>query len=147
MPGNWPVLFGKGPTEKARATGTSPAAYFARWGGLGKQASREAGTAPRFDPNEYLERQLAQEEIAFEALDNGLLRCAAPARAQAICDGLGAEQLDALPRKWLDRLPHPFTREDREAGYRYEGSILQAEFSLTQVLDRPVTGRLFFEEG
>jgi len=28
MPGNWHVLFGKGPTEKARATGTSPAAYF-----------------------------------------------------------------------------------------------------------------------
>jgi len=25
-------------------------------------------------------------------------------------------------------------------------SILQAEFSLTQVLDRPVTGRVFFEE-
>ena len=28
MPGNWPALFGKGPTEKARVTGTSPAAYF-----------------------------------------------------------------------------------------------------------------------
>jgi hypothetical protein len=32
------------------------------------------------------------------------------------------------------------------AGYRYDISILQAEFSLTQVLDRPVTGRAFFEE-
>src|SRR6266536_1775629 len=146
MPGNWPVLFGKGPTEKARATGTSPAAYFARWGGLGKQASREAGTAPRFVPNEYLERQLAQEEIAFEALDNGLIRCAAPARAQAICDGLGAEQIDARMRTWLGRLPQPFTAKDREAGYRYAVSILQAEFSLTQVLDRPLTGRVFFEE-
>ena len=30
---------------------------------------------------------------------------------------------------------------DRAAGYRYDLSILQAEFSLTQVLDRPVTGR------
>ncbi|MGH8570869.1 MAG: hypothetical protein ACREXU_23400, partial [Gammaproteobacteria bacterium] len=29
---------------------------------------------------------------------------------------------------------------------RYEVSILQAEFSRTQVLDRPVTGRVFFEE-
>jgi hypothetical protein len=28
VPGNWPALFGKGPTEKARVTGTSPAAYF-----------------------------------------------------------------------------------------------------------------------
>ncbi len=35
---------------------------------------------------------------------------------------------------------------DRKAGYRYQISILQAEFSLTQVLDRPVTGRVFFEE-
>jgi hypothetical protein len=44
------------------------------------------------------------------------------------------------------RLPHPFPARDRAAGYRYQLSILQAEFSLTQVLDRPVTGRIFFEE-
>jgi hypothetical protein len=43
-------------------------------------------------------------------------------------------------------LPHPFTGADRRAGYRYDVSILQAEFSLTQVLDRPVHGRLFFEQ-
>ena len=29
---------------------------------------------------------------------------------------------------------------------RYQLSILQAEFSLTQLLDRPVTGRIFFEQ-
>jgi hypothetical protein len=63
-----------------------------------------------------------------------------------ICDGLSAEKIDALLRKWLRKLPHPFTAADRKAGYRYEISILQAEFSLTQVLDRPVTGRVFFEE-
>jgi hypothetical protein len=96
--------------------------------------------------HEYLKRQLAQEGIDFEALDNGLLSCADAARAQAICDALGAEQIAALLRQWLDRLPQPFTLEDREAGYRYEISILQAEFSLTQVLDRPLTGRVFFEE-
>ena len=43
------------------------------------------------------------------------------------------------------RLPHPFSPADREAGYRYDISIWQAEFSLTQVLDRPVSGRVFFE--
>jgi hypothetical protein len=43
-------------------------------------------------------------------------------------------------------LPHPFTGRDRRAGYRYDISILQAEFSLTQVLDRPLTGRVFFED-
>jgi len=41
---------------------------------------------------------------------------------------------------------HPYRPEDRAAGYRYELSILQAEFSLTQVLDFLRTGRLFFEE-
>jgi hypothetical protein len=43
-------------------------------------------------------------------------------------------------------VPHPFTAGDRKAGYRYDVSILQAEFSLTQVLDRPHSGRVFFEE-
>ena len=43
-------------------------------------------------------------------------------------------------------LPHPYETRDRKAGYRYQISILQAEFSLTQVLDRPVTGRVLFEE-
>jgi hypothetical protein len=89
---------------------------------------------------------LAQRGISFEALDNGVLRCDEPKRLQAICDGLSAEKIDALLRKWLRKLPHPFTSADRKAGYRYEISILQAEFSLTQVLDRPVTGRVFFEE-
>src|SRR6202165_4641851 len=36
--------------------------------------------------------------------------------------------------------------EDPAAGYRYDISILQAEFSLTQMLDRPVSGRVFFEQ-
>ena len=96
--------------------------------------------------HEYVKRQLAQRGIAYEALDNGILSCADPARLQALCDGLSAAKLAALLRKWLGRLPHPFAARDRHAGYRYRLSILQAEFSLTQVLDRPVTGRLFFEE-
>ena len=49
-------------------------------------------------------------------------------------------------RKWLAILPHPFTAADRAAGYRYDLSILQAEFSLTQMLDKPVSGRVFFEQ-
>jgi hypothetical protein len=96
--------------------------------------------------HEYLKRQLAKEGIAFEALDNGILSCADPRRLQQLCDGLSAPKIDALLRKWLARLPHPFTPRDRAADYRYDVSILQAEFSLTQVLDRPRTGRVFFEE-
>lgn len=96
--------------------------------------------------HEYLKRQLAKENIAFEALDNGVLSCADPKRLQQICDGLSAAKIDALVRKWLAKLPHPYLATDRKAGYRYDVSILQAEFSLTQVLDRPQTGRIFFEE-
>jgi hypothetical protein len=96
--------------------------------------------------HEYLKRQLEHRGIPFEALDNGLLWCDDPRRAQALCDGLSAEKIEAFGRKWLRRLPHPFTAPDRRAGYRYRFSILQAEFSLTQVWDRPRTGRLFFEE-
>ena len=96
--------------------------------------------------HEYAKRQLAQEGIAFEALDNGVLNCADPERLQKICNGLSAHKIDALLRKWLRLLPHPFTGADRRAGYRYDVSILQAEFSLTQVLDRPVHGRLLFEQ-
>jgi hypothetical protein len=96
--------------------------------------------------HEYVKRQLVKEGIAHESLDNGILSCADPQRLQQICDGLSAKKINALLRKWLARLPHPFTAADRAAGYRYEISILQAEFSLTQVLDRPLVGRIFFEE-
>jgi hypothetical protein len=75
-----------------------------------------------------------------------VLSCADPQRLQQICDGLSAEKIDRLLRKWLHFLPHPFTAADQKAGHRYDISILQAEFSLTQVLDRPVHGRLFFEQ-
>ncbi len=96
--------------------------------------------------HEYAKRQLAQEGIAFEALDNGILNCIDPKRLQKICEGLSPAKIDALLRKWLRLLPHPFTGADRKAGYRYDISILQVEFSTTQVLDRPVHGRLFFEQ-
>ncbi len=96
--------------------------------------------------HEYLKCQLEKEGIAFEALDNGLLSCEDPQRAQRICDELSAEKIDRFFRKWLAKLPHPFTGADRKAGYRYDLSILQSEFSLTQVLDRPLSGRVLFEE-
>ncbi|WP_181360591.1 hypothetical protein [Variovorax sp. WS11] len=96
--------------------------------------------------NEYAKCQLRKRGIAFEALDNGVLSCADPKALQRICDGLDDKKIDRLLRKWPARRPHPFDRRDRMAGYRYGLSILQAEFALTQVLDRPVAGRIFFEQ-
>jgi hypothetical protein len=95
--------------------------------------------------HEWAKRQATKAGVAFTALDNGFATVEDPAALQAICDGLGPGQIDGLLRKWLAILPHPFTSADREAGYRYDISILQAEFSMTQVLDRPVSGRVFFE--
>lgn len=96
--------------------------------------------------HEYAKRQLERKGICYEALDNGILSCKNPTAAQKICEGLSAGKIDSLLRKWLRLLPHPFTAQDRKADYRYDISILQAEFSLTQVLDKPVTGRVFFEQ-
>lgn len=93
-----------------------------------------------------VKRHLENRGVPYEALDNGILSCTDPRLVQSLCDGLSAEKIDGLLREWLRKLPHPYTPEDRQAGYRYQASILQAEFSLTQVLDRPVTGRVFFEE-
>lgn len=96
--------------------------------------------------HEYLKRQLEKRGIRFEALDNGVLSCDDPGQLQQIMDELTDQKIEALFRKWLARLPHPFTPADRAAGYRYELSILQAEFSRTQVFDKPVHGRQFFEQ-
>lgn len=96
--------------------------------------------------NEYAKRQAAHAGIAFTALDNGFAAVEDPAAVQQICDQLDDLKINALLRKWLARLPHPFSPEDRAAGYRYDISILQAEFSLTQMLDRPLSGRIFFDQ-
>jgi hypothetical protein len=90
--------------------------------------------------NEWAKRQAAKAGIGFEPLDNGFAKCEDVPAVQALCDSLGPTHIDALLRKWLAILPHPFTPEDEAAGYRYELSVLQAEFSLTQMLDRPSRG-------
>ena len=96
--------------------------------------------------NERAKRQAAGAGIGFTPLDNAFAAVDDVAAVQAICHALGPAQIDALLREWLARLPHPFSAADRAAGYRYDISILQAEFSLTQMLDKPVSGRIFFEQ-
>ena len=96
--------------------------------------------------HEYLNGQLARRGIEFEALDNGLLRCADPAAAQRIAEAFDEKKIERFFRKWLSVLPHPYPAADRKAGFRYRLSVLQAEFSLTQIWDRPRHGRQFFEE-
>jgi hypothetical protein len=96
--------------------------------------------------HEWAKRQTTKAGIGHTALDNAFAAVEDVPAVQAICDRLGPAQIDALLRKWLAILPHPFTAADRAAGYHYDVSILQAEFSLTQMLDKPVSGRIFFEQ-
>src|SRR5256886_7274380 len=94
--------------------------------------------------NEWAKRQAAKAGIGFTPLDNAFAAVDDVPALQAICHALGPAQIDALLRNWLAILPHPFGPADRAAGYRYDISILQAEFSLTHVLDKPVSGRVVF---
>lgn len=96
--------------------------------------------------HEWVKQRLRQEGIAFEALDNGLKWCEEPQRLQAICDELGPHDIQDFFDRWSRELPWPLTQEDRGAGYEHRLSIWQIEISLTQVFERPVQGRHFFEE-
>ena len=96
--------------------------------------------------NEYAKRQAAKAGIGFVPLDNAFAAVDDVAAVQAICDGLDQDAITALAARLLAMLPHPFTADDTAAGYRYELSVLQAEFSLTQMLDAPVAGRIFFDQ-
>ena len=96
--------------------------------------------------HEYCKRQLEKNGIEYRPLENGVLSCASPRRLQDICDGLTAEKIQALWNKWQTRLPQPFTADDRRAGFGDEVFLQQVEFSRTQVFDRPLSGRLFFEQ-
>lgn len=96
--------------------------------------------------HEWVKQQLRRERVGFDSLDNGFLACADPQKLQAVCDALGPEDVQRFFDRWLERLPWPFTRADRAAGFAHRLAIWQLEVSLTQVFDRPVQGRHFFTE-
>ncbi len=97
--------------------------------------------------HEWAKRQLEKAGVKCETLDNGFRSCDDPKKLQEICDSLGPEQIDLFFRKWLRRIPLPLTLADRTSGYDWELSMWQVEVSLTQVFDRPLRGRQFFEVG
>jgi len=92
--------------------------------------------------NHWAQRQAEKARIGFTPMDNAFAAVDDVPALQAICDSLGEEHIRALLEKWLRILPHPFTEDDIAAGYRYDVSIVQAEFSTTKTLDKPVTGRI-----
>ena len=96
--------------------------------------------------HEYAKRQCLKAGIGFTALDNAFGSASDPDAVQRICDGLTDQKIYRFAGKWLARLPHPFTAEDEQADYRWQLSVQQIEFSTTMALDRPIAGRIFFEQ-
>lgn len=94
--------------------------------------------------HEWAKRQLQRRRLRVTALDNGFLHCANPAALQATCDALDAAAIERFFTRWHHQIPFPLAAHAAR-GFGYQLSILQAEVSLTQVLDRPLRGREFFE--
>ncbi|MFH1135681.1 MAG: hypothetical protein V1816_06310 [Pseudomonadota bacterium] len=95
--------------------------------------------------HEWVKQRLRREGLAFESLDNGFRSCPDPQRLQEISDELCAEDVQSFFDRWSNKLPWPLTQIDRQAGYHHRLSIWECEVSLTQVFQRPVQGRHFFE--
>ena len=95
--------------------------------------------------HEWAKRQAAADGLAFTELANGFATCQDPARLQSICDRLTPAKLQAFFNYWIARVPCPFTRADRLAGYWWHLSMRQVEVSRTIVLDAPRRARAFFE--
>ena len=96
--------------------------------------------------HEWAKRQLEKQGVAFESLDNGFLSCSDPQTLQKICDQFSPAHIQMFFYKWISLLPYPLTEQDRQCGYIHRLSVWQVEVSLTQVFDRPLRGRQFFEE-
>lgn len=96
--------------------------------------------------HEWAKQRLRKEHIGFESLDNGFLSCKRPERLQEVCDQLGPADVQSFFDRWSARLPWPLTLDDRSAFFSHKLSLWQVEASLTQVFDKPVQGRHFFEE-
>ena len=99
-----------------------------------------------FNGHEYAKRQCLKAGIAFTSLDNAFGAVSDAEAVQRICDGLTDQKIYRFAGKWLARLPQPFTRADQDADYRWQLPGCQVEFSTTMALDRPVSGRIFFEQ-
>jgi hypothetical protein len=96
--------------------------------------------------HEWAKRQARRAGVWFEALDNGFRSTGDAEALAAICDRLGARDVERFFGRWQARLPSPFTAADRRRGYRHELAFRQLELSDTRVFDRPQSGRAWFEQ-
>jgi hypothetical protein len=95
--------------------------------------------------HEWAKRQALTAGIGFTELSNGFASATDPAGLQAICDRFGPGPVRVFAERWWARLPLPLTAADRAAGYWWDLSMRQVEFSRTIVFTAPRHARAFFE--
>ena len=96
--------------------------------------------------HEWAKQQLGHHNVGFQALDNGFLDCDDPEYLQTVCDHLGPKHIQSFFDRWITEIPWPLDMAAFKAGYGHQLSIRQMEVSLTQVFERPLQGRQFFEQ-
>lgn len=95
--------------------------------------------------HEWAKRQAAAAGVGFTELSNGFATCDDAAALQAVCDRFGPDPIRQFVERWWARLPLPLTDADRAAGYWWDISMRQVEFSRTVVFTAPRHARVFFE--
>jgi hypothetical protein len=134
-----------------RPTGGSPASYFYVWDaefgpGFIKLCSYFPYPAKVWiNGHEWAKQQARRQHLGFTELANGFASSSDPAGLQAICDRLGAADIQAFFDRWLATIPTPLGKDDQVAGYWWELSMRQVEVSCTLVLDQPRRARAFFD--
>ena len=98
-----------------------------------------------FNGHEWAKRQAARVGVSFRELSNGFASCDDAAALQDICDRLGSGHIQVFAERWWARLPLPFTRADRDAGYWWDISMRQVEVAKTITFTAPRHARAFFE--
>jgi hypothetical protein len=95
--------------------------------------------------HEWAKRQALRAGLPFTELSNGFASCEDPAALQEICGRLGPGHIQVFAERWWARLPLPFTRADRQAGYWWDISMRQVEVAKTITFTAPRHARAFFE--
>ena len=98
-----------------------------------------------FNGHEWAKRQALAAGLSFTELSNGFAACDDAVALQEICDRLGPGHIQVFAERWWARLPLPFTRADRQAGYWWDISMRQVEIAKTITFTAPRHARAFFE--
>ena len=95
--------------------------------------------------HEWVKRQLDKKGVGYVPLANGFASVDDAPALRRTCNRLGPRQVQDLFERSMERIPLPLGPRDFEAGFTWEASMNQIEFSRTLILDRPARARAFFD--